>query len=374
MVVRQIPEAILFPLQRGTGIQTIRSFLISLTIGVALLLCLEMAIRLLWPQLIVTTQVSGSSLGLRDDVLGHRYRPNAYATDVGPEYEVEYKINEDGMRDESDHFSADSASATRILLLGDSFTFGQGVNYEHIWPVILEQRLRAKGHHVDVVKAGVQGYSTWQQVLLLEQLLPKYNPDFVFLVFLPNDLFPSAPIGQARTRGESAQSNGGISFARSHSRFHSVELFKRILISSDYLYTRLYLLRPWPEYFTRPESPRLQSKIEEAKELILKARSHSESCGATFLVLSIPQQFQVLVKANDYEIGNIDVDLIDDRLSEFARDRQITWIQTLDLLATVYRSEGESLFFRSDGHLTEKGNLLVADHFLKEFNQRLFQN
>src|SRR5207344_2701442 len=50
----------------------------------------------------------------------------------------------------------------RILALGDSFTYGYGVQDAETYPAVLEALLRERGHDVSVLNAGVPGYSTDQ--------------------------------------------------------------------------------------------------------------------------------------------------------------------------------------------------------------------
>jgi len=342
--------------------------LISAAIAVILLLCMEGLLRQFWPQSVEISDIDGEPLGRQDSHLGYRYRPNAHTVVQGPEYSAEYRINEDGMRDESDHLVPRPSDVTRILLLGDSFTFGQGVDYEQIWPVIFERRLLENGFKAEVVKAGVQGYDTQQEVLYLEQLFPRYDPDVVILTFLPNDLFTDSAVA-SDVLDHVEQNKQGQFFRRSLEwllTFHSVQLAKRLLTSSDYLYTRLYMLTPWPEYFTLPMSDRLNRRLELTKQLLTRAKRYCQQRGATFLVLSIPQQFQVLAKAHEYDIGNMDINFIDETLSDFAIEQQFRWIETLELLTESYRRDGEAVFLRVDGHLNEKGNLLVGNYLFGE--------
>jgi len=54
----------------------------------------------------------------------------------------------------------DSAAQTRplrIVALGDSLTAGYGLPESAAFPVVLERALKARGHHVEVVNAGVSG-------------------------------------------------------------------------------------------------------------------------------------------------------------------------------------------------------------------------
>lgn len=78
----------------------------------------------------------------------------------------------------------------RVLLLGDSFTFGQGVEEDQTFGAALEQRLRALGTDAEVLNFGVPGHSQPQSVALLEQRLLPLRPDLVLLVVFANDLSP----------------------------------------------------------------------------------------------------------------------------------------------------------------------------------------
>lgn len=75
----------------------------------------------------------------------------------------------------------------RVLVLGDSYVFGVGVDEEHLFTTCLERRLSRDGARVEVVNAGVSGYSTDQQLLLLQELGPQLRPDVVVLVMCDND-------------------------------------------------------------------------------------------------------------------------------------------------------------------------------------------
>lgn len=72
-------------------------------------------------------------------------------------------------------------SALRIICLGGSSTYGQGVGYEESWPAVLEQRLGELGVPADVVNAGVPGYGSRQLLLRYRRDIATLKPDFVIL-------------------------------------------------------------------------------------------------------------------------------------------------------------------------------------------------
>src|SRR5882762_9970425 len=116
---------------------------------------------------------------------------------------VPVKINSLELRDDREYALPKGANTFRILVLGDSVTFGHGSVYEHTYPYLLEQRLQAWRPDVDwqVWNAAVPGYNTSQELAHLEEVGPAFAPDLVVVGFFENDLVDNHPItapGRAR--------------------------------------------------------------------------------------------------------------------------------------------------------------------------------
>lgn len=58
--------------------------------------------------------------------------------------------------------AAKRPGAHRVLALGDSFTYGHGVQDDEAYPAVVETILRGRAHDVQVLNAGVPGYNTDQ--------------------------------------------------------------------------------------------------------------------------------------------------------------------------------------------------------------------
>lgn len=69
----------------------------------------------------------------------------------------------------------------RILCLGDSTTFGMGVEYEQTYTVRLAEALTRRGVPVEVINAGMPGATLWKQVVMYDAHLWRWQPDLLVL-------------------------------------------------------------------------------------------------------------------------------------------------------------------------------------------------
>jgi hypothetical protein len=100
------------------------------------------------------------------------------------------RTNSEGLRAEREYARPKPPGVYRVLLLGDSQTFGNGVELEDTFGYLLEQELhrRSQGRRVEVINSGVDGYCTGQQAAFLESRGIGYDPDCVIILFIGNDL------------------------------------------------------------------------------------------------------------------------------------------------------------------------------------------
>ncbi len=129
-----------------------------------------------------------------DPLLGWRNIPGGSGWHVTEEYRVLERFNSRGVR--GPEYSLEKPAGTyRVLMLGDSFVEGFGVEYEELHSAQLAVRLQAElGRPVEVVNAGTAGYATDQEVLFFETEGHRYQPDLTVLVFYENDpLYNTVP-------------------------------------------------------------------------------------------------------------------------------------------------------------------------------------
>ena len=132
-----------------------------------------------------------------DPELGWAGRPGARGPLGGWEFESEVVLNARGFRDAE--VPATKPPAThRVVVLGDSITWGLGVDRGERYPDLLAARLASRGLAVEVVNLGVTGYGTDQEYLLFRREGRRYCADLVLLGAYENDARENAAAVQGR--------------------------------------------------------------------------------------------------------------------------------------------------------------------------------
>lgn len=101
------------------------------------------------------------------------------------------RINSKGWRD-VEHELEKPAGTFRIGIIGDSVTFGTGVQLEDIYFRVLEQLLRRRGYgHVEVLGFAGGASNAYFAKLVIEDAVSAYDLDAVVLGFNLNDILPA---------------------------------------------------------------------------------------------------------------------------------------------------------------------------------------
>ncbi len=119
---------------------------------------------------------------LYDPRLGWRLKPNWFGSHKHYDFDVNYNINRFGFRGRP----PTELESRRYAVVGDSFSFGQGVNDEQTFVHLLDEADK----EAEFLNFSVPGYSTDQQYLLIRDRVRLFKPDvLVLVVYLGNDLF-----------------------------------------------------------------------------------------------------------------------------------------------------------------------------------------
>ena len=116
--------------------------------------------------------------------VGHEHRPGASGVYMG----VPVSINSSGLRDR-DYSMEKPAGVVRVLMLGDSLTFGWGAPEEGTTSTSLERRLNSGTgpSQFEVINSGVGNTNTAMQVAYFIHKGYRFQPDVVVLNYFIND-------------------------------------------------------------------------------------------------------------------------------------------------------------------------------------------
>ena len=306
------------------------------------------------------------------DIPGLSYELIAHAKDENGFY----SINSKGIRDREFEIPKPD-DVFRIIILGDSVTFGTEYPLELTYPKILEKLLNKKsGANIryEVLNAGVCAYNAVQKFLLLKNKLLDYEPDMVILQFLNDDYYRNAVVlsGDNNLNQRDVFLSMGEYFSSNFPKLLSLpysldRLLMRHLATYRVLNKRLYdrLSMDDPDRFPVQAYKFAYTDMEESMRLnkAVFEKLHELSRKRNFKV------FLLLVP----ELKN------DSRIDEWIKNDcpDKYGFSTIDL-QEAFKARGvdlESLRIVPNGtcHLNEKGHRITAE-IIKERLERDFRN
>lgn len=188
--------------------------------GIIALIAIEIWVRLSWDE-----SRGKPGFFVTDPVRGQRLAENYDGWFAG----VPAHTNSLGFRDTREYSLEKAPGTFRILVLGDSVTFGHGALHETSYPFLLEQNLRQWRPDVkwEVWNLGIPGYNTAQELAYLQEVGDRYAPDLVIVGFFPNDFSGVEPNLRP---GIAARATSAV-MAVMQRYVYSTELYKRIYLT-----------------------------------------------------------------------------------------------------------------------------------------------
>jgi len=268
------------------------------------LFCAELVVRI-WNPAVSKPQMA--QIHRPSSQLGWELAPGSFGIGWSGE---SYRINADGFRD-TEHHKTKTPGTTRIMVIGDSFTFGPSVNLEETYPKQLERILRQADVSCEVINCGVIGYNMWQYLEMLKGRVLSYEPDLLILGLFLNDINRSVPPseGSADWRGRNPfePERRGLSGIMSRSALWNLLNYLNERFEARYRYRRGYGYlqgieeRKAHHSITDPKRlwhKIMYGKLEEQKYAEFKKAFKafvqiSEASGAGVLAVMIPDAAQL---------------------------------------------------------------------------------
>jgi hypothetical protein len=332
-----------------------------------------------------------------------------------PEFSYTAKINSLGFRDRE--WKIEKQANIRILAVGDSFTFGWGVNDGEAWPRLLENRLKERGYDIEIANLGKPGGAPASYAQVAKMAIPILKPDLVILATLQGDdiaqtiasdktnrlpfkdrvkvifrrVFPNSyAVARKYLKGEANPStkrrllrdewkeqagNLLVDYGKEEkSRFEVLEHSVKDLFLAGGLNPALVNhAMTNPAYFIDTldtDNPRVQVALKIMTEYYAEIAEEAKKVGSSVLVLSIP--YGIFVSNRDLESrkkigfsvmpGMLTSSLPDDAIRIVSENNELPFLN----VTNQFRVKGKTdiLFFEYDGHFNTKGHIVFADSLI----------
>jgi hypothetical protein len=246
----------------------------------------------------------------------------------------------------------------RVVVLGDSISFGEGVADERTFSALLEERLPG----LEVVNLAVGGYGSDQALIRLEEEGLRYRPDVVVLGFclfsdFADNTLPSALFDARQPKPYFTWDGRTLVKHDEHVRLSPPRRVAQWLFDRSFLYNRvrasLGLTRPprergvWADRVAAVMQ-NLPPASELTFRLVRRMSDLSREAGARFVVLVHPDRLAFRHRSR--------------LLRQFCLTPLLEGISVVDLGAR-YRAAGldfDGFSLDEPGHLTERGHEVTA--------------
>ena len=344
------------------------SVLISTLVGIA---AVEIGLRY-YTGYVQSRERLDPGLLVYDPELGWQMARNWRGQHVHFDFDARYTTNAEGLRGGA-WPDPGASGKRRIAFLGDSFTFGLGVNDDETFV----QLLNAGGARTTYLNAGIAGYSTDQQLLYLQDRLSSWHVDqLVLVVYLANDLldnqlrFPlQAEMGKPLFRAGPAGLEltnvpvpPGPKPPEERARTLATEILGRELPGTwrtQWQLTRSLGLAESadPELLAgMPE--RLAGPVDLFVQLVAGMRALCAENNVGFRLVLMPGRSYVEMP------GSLSAAFQDELRRQILARQGDLGIPVIDLASRLresYTASGERLYFPHEGHLNPAGHKAVAE-------------
>lgn len=289
--------------------QRIRSFVVKFALSVLLFFALgEVLARQLsfidrmnaFPRELYTSTATAD--------LPYALRPGIRISRQSRDGEYEVRVNRLGFRG-AEVAELPATGVQRVLVLGDSVAFGEGLAEVDTFPVLLESDLNAgRNHAYEVINAGVSGFNTAAEAALLRERGLPLQPSAIVLAVSFNDFGPAPVITPAGVLSAAQAVQRRTNWLSDHSEFvillrwlvtyakgeHPFQIMAAAATregSDEQIWERIdaAVAKRHQQFYRNPRGPdwdRVRSALVEIRDL-------AAANGARLLVVLFPEQFQV---------------------------------------------------------------------------------
>lgn len=319
-----------------------------------------------------------------DKIRHHKLVPNTYSRFEQRDFSYVQRVNNIGLRGKDTTLEKPDGYF-RILMLGDSFTMGKGVEDHQTFSTLLEKSLNHNSDcvsaKIEVLNGGIDSYSPILSYLLLSQDLAPAEPDLILLNLDISDLLQETAYRKIAIRDARDEIVGVPGTERppllnqrirgwidQHLYFTRLILFyTNQLLGHRDLTVQGVVTRANSElisYTLDDDDSDRSDQWESIFDSLSKIKSHADKNSSSFALVIYPWGHQT----NDnewipgrYSFMSKEAEVSDDYLKTVYRLAKELDIEVVNLFPQ-FRSyeDGKPLYFQYDMHWTTEGHKVMA--------------
>lgn len=273
-----------------------------------------------------------------DSTLYYTLRPGHFIFS-NREFDNEFEVNEIGVRDDET-----SLDRPEIIILGDSFAMGWGVDQDKTFASLLEKNLKYK-----VLNTGISSYGTAREFTLLNNVNTN-NLKFLIIQYCPNDYSENKDFFNNKNRINISSQDSYLTICENHRKSSKYFLFKHTIKFSG------LILKKFRNKFRKKVNHASKPKTMEIDEFSAFLNVIIDS------IEKIPANTEIIVfcidarKSEDWFVKGIKDKLEEKKYSDY-KER----ITLLDLSSDL----DESHYFILDDHINQSGHQVIENKLEK---------
>ncbi|MFH0936635.1 MAG: SGNH/GDSL hydrolase family protein [Candidatus Woesearchaeota archaeon] len=322
--------------------------------------------------------VYGFSKGLfqTNDIIGYKLSSNYSGVQSIYGRTIKIETNSKGMRDFRE-YSYKRINKPRILILGDSFSFGNSIELNESYVEYLRKNFN---DNVEILNLAVPGYGVNNEYLSFINEDINYKPDVIILQFAIND-WDSYKIIKQSGKEVIDKSNSFIAnkdgylvnegegtlrsihlFLLTKLRFYSFIYSKSRLSLSSILNT--FSKKNVPLHYFKEDSKEYQEAYNAYHLLLEKIKNNTQ---AKIIVFVGPSK-EDFVKAEEikekYKLNySIDTSQVKNSIKKITESLNLTFIEI--------KADKPEIFLKVDGHWTPEENKKIANELYKSLKNEI---
>lgn len=310
---------------------------VNLIVLIVLAGLFEFAVRILYPKIrlqgidktLLADNVYGKTPGLKPNVMGEAMGRKVSTNDWG--------FRSTGQK-------PDTARKSK-LLLGDSVTFGMGVEDDSTFPAILQR------HHRDynLLNASFAGYAVNDYENIVNHFIreKKHKIEEVFLFYCLNDLYNKSETEPMLSKNPFVGKL--FQFLKTHSYFYI--WLKGVFFDRPEAYFR------YDVQFYKDSSAAFRRTVNTLKRI----EQSCKEAGWKYTLVLLPYEFQL--RENEKRSG----DLPQQKLRNQLKNKPVNILDPSVFLMEKLEEPASAYLFADGIHFSKKGHRLIATYLIKSF-------